>query len=194
MPIKKTRKISKSMAKLIQKADREIEQECSLQLDIVTCSCIIALNRYWGWKQEKLSDLLSYQQKVWDECGADNNMSMIKLLDEECDIELTNHEGVSYRDVIYLNADIDEGKPLTDMQWVAMRQNQKKWVTAQITACMCLALHRKEGWGFKRLSELMVKMDDVKYEFGYDPKRLCKAALEEAKYDWLGINNEKAVG
>ena len=53
------------------------------------------------------------QQEIWDEVGADNDISMIKLLDEECDIELTNHEGVSYKDVIYLNAEIDTGKHLS---------------------------------------------------------------------------------
>lgn len=176
---------SKQMWKMIEKAEKAIQDEGSRQLDLVNCSCMLALYRYWGWRTERLSNLLELQEDIYAECGSDNDMSMIRLLDEECDIELTNHEGVSYRNVIFLNSDIDEGKPLTAAQWLAMRQNQKKWVEAQITACICLSLHRKEGWGFKRLRELMVHMQDIKEEFDYNPKLIVKAVKDEANYDWV---------
>lgn len=176
---------SKQMWKMIDRAEKEIQQEGLKQLDLVNGSCILALNRYWGWKTERLSKLLWLQEDIYAECGSNNDMSMIRLLDEECDIELTNHEGVSYRNVLFLNAEIDEGKPLTAAQWLAMRQNQKKWVEAQITACICLSLHRKEGWGFKRLRELMEHMQDIKEEFDYNPKLIVKAVKDEANYDWV---------
>lgn len=188
------RKVSKPMEKLIRKVEADLNKEADKQLDLSNCSMIIALYRYWNFRTERISKLLEVQQQIWNECGADNNISMIRLCDEECDIELQNIEGVSYRDVIYLNADIDEGKPLSDAQWVVMRQNQKKWVKAQILACICLTLHRAEGWGFKRLSELMLKMDDIQAEFFDDPKRLADNVYTECHYDWLGRDREKAAG
>ena len=187
-------KVNKNMEKLIRKAERELNEEADRQLDLVTTSMIIALYRYWNFRTDRISKILFTQEKVWNECGKDNTMSMLKLCDDECDVELTNHEGVSYRDVIYLNAEIDSGKPLSDAQWLVMRQNQKKWVKAQMLACMCLSMHRAEGWGFKRLSELMERMEDVLYEFDYDQRKLINAVYEECKFDWLGEHREKAVG
>lgn len=181
-------RVTKQWAKLINKVESELNTECNTQMDLVMCSAMIALNRYWGWKTERLSNLNFMQQAIWDECGSDNNMSMIRMLDEECDIELTNQEGKSYREVIYLNAEIDTGKPLSNAQWVAMRQNQTKWVAAQITACVLLALHRKEGWGAKRVGELLDRMDDIKIEFDYSPEKIVEALWNEAKYDWTGIH------
>lgn len=188
------RKLNKNMEKLIRKAEKDLNLEASKQLDLVSTSMIIALYRYWNYRTDRISKILFTQESVWNDCGADNTLSMLKLCDEECDIELTNYEGVSYRDVIYLNAEIDTGKPLSDAQWLVMRQNQKKWVKAQMLACMCVAMHRAEGWGFKRLSELMLKMDDIQAEYNDDPDKLSDVALKECGYDWRGINQEKKVG
>lgn len=187
----KRKPIPKFLARAIWKAENDVTVEGSKQLDIVMCSSILALNRYWGWKTDRLSKLLFLQQEIWDEVGADNDISMIKLLDEECDIELTNHEGVSYKDVIYLNAEIDTGKDLSPYEWLRMRQNQKKWIECQIMACVFLALHRKEGWGAKRVKELLDHTQAIKEEFDYDPKLLCKAVMTEAHYDWLGQLKEQ---
>lgn len=187
-------KVNKNMEKLIRKAERELNEEADRQLDLVTTSMIIALYRYWNFRTDRISKILFTQEKVWNECGKDNTMSMLKLCDDECDVELTNHEGVSYRDVIYLNAEIDSGKPLSDAQWLVMRQNQKKWVKAQMLACMCLSMHRAEGWGFKRLSELMLKMDDIQAEYNDNPDKLSEIALIECNYDWRGTNQNKKVG
>lgn len=188
------KRVNKNMEKLIRKAKNDLNLEASRQIDLVTTSMIIALYRYWNYRTDRISKILNVQQTVWDECGADNTLSMLKICDEECNVELTNYEGVSYRDVIYLNAEIDTGKPLSDAQWLVMRQNQKKWVKAQMLACMCVSMHRAEGWGFKRLSELMLKMDDIQADYNDDPDKLSEVALKECGYDWRGVNQEKAVG
>ena len=99
MRIKQVPKCSKQTAKAIRKAEADLQEEGSKQLDIVMCSAILALSRYWGWKTDRLSKLLFMQQSIWDEVGSDNDISMLKLLDDECNIELTNCEGVSYKDV-----------------------------------------------------------------------------------------------
>ena len=184
-------KTSKQLRKLIAKAEKEVNLEIDRQLDLVNCSMIIALYRYWNYRTDRISKILFTQQEIWNECGQDSNMSMIRKCDEECDIELTNYEGVSYKQISWLNS-VKDTKPLNDYEWLVFRQNQKKWTKAQILACVCLAMHRAENWGFKRLSELMTKMDDICFEFEDDPGKLVNAALNECGYDWLGFN-EKAV-
>ena len=164
----------KYIMRQIAQAEKELMDGAVRWLDIVMCSSIIALSRYWGWKKDRLSKLQEIQEEVWNEVASDNDVSMIQLLDAECGIELTNHEGVSYRDVIYLNTAIDDGVQLTKYQYLAMRRNQAKWTEAQITACIILAMHRKEGWGFKRARELLEKMQQIKEEYNYDQEKRIK--------------------
>lgn len=189
----KFRTTSKQLKKMIAKAEKEVNLEIEKQLDLVNCSMVIALYRFWNYRTDRISKILYTQQEIWNECGSDSNMSMIRKCDEECDIELTNYEGVSYKNISWLNS-IKDTKPLNDYEWLIFRQNQKKWTKAQILACVCLAMHRVEGWGFKRLSELMNRMEDVLDENDYDRNKVIQVALEECGYDWLGQNNEKAVG
>ena len=176
----------KYIMRQIAQAEKELMDGAVRWLDIIMCSSIIALSRYWGWKKDRLSKLQEIQEEVWNEVASDNDVSMIQLLDAECDIELTNHEGVSYRDVIYLNTAIDDGVQLTKYQYLAMRRNQAKWTEAQITACIILAMHRKEGWGFKRARELLERMQQIKEEYDYDQEKLIAAAKSECDIDWTG--------
>lgn len=180
------RKQTKQMFKMLQKAEAEIQKEGERQLDIQVCAASIALWRYWGWKTERLSRLLEIQQEIWNEVGKDNNISMIQLLDQECDIELTNREGVSYKEFKFLNTEIDDGRELSVPEWIIMRQKQKTWIECQIMACVFLGMHRKEGWGPKRVKELMDFMQHIKAEFNYDPKAMCKELSEVCGYDWMG--------
>jgi hypothetical protein len=179
-------KCNKFLMKQIKAAEYELMEGSVKWLDIVMCSSIIALSRYWGWKKDRLSKLQKIQEDAWNEVANDNNKSMVQVLDEECGIELTNHEGVSYKDVIYLNASIDPGVELNPYQYLAMRQNQAKWTEAQITACVILAMHRKEGWGFNRSRELLERMQQIKEEYDYDREKLIAAALSECDIDWTG--------
>lgn len=178
--------ISKQMARAIMKAEAEIVKEGEKQLDIQVCAAALALGRYWGWKTERLSKLLTIQQEIWHEVGSDNDVSMIQLLDQECDIELTNHEGVSYKEFKFLNTEIDDGHDLSPQEWLIMRMKQKEWIECQIMACVFLGMHRKEGWGAKRVKELMDRMQQIKTDFNYDPKLLIEALMEECDYDWTG--------
>ena len=181
-------KTTKGYEKMIKKAESDLNTECSRQLDLVNCSAVIVLYEKYGWRTDRLTKLLLVSQQKWKECAESNSYSMLSLLDEYTGIEMVNDEGKSYKEVIYLNAEIDRGKPLDTPQWLRMRQNQKKWIKAQITACLFIALHEKEGWGFERLSRLAADMEDIKAEYRYNNKELCKACKERAKYDWLGLD------
>lgn len=183
--VPKRKPISKQMAKAIRKAENEIMIEGDRQIDIQICAASIALWRYWGWKKEKLSNLIRMEQSIWNEVGQNNDISMLQLLDDECDIELTNREGVSYKEYKFLNTAIDDGHDLSAPEWIIMRQKQKTWIECQIMACVFLGMYRKEGWSPKRIKELMDRMQQIKSEFDYDPKKLADALLEECDYDWL---------
>lgn len=187
---KKRQAISKQMAQAIRKAEKEIQEEGNKQLDIQVCAASLALGRYWGWKRERLSSLLRIQQEIWNEVGSDNDISMLQLLDQECNIELTNCDGVSYTEFKFLNTAIDDGHELSAQEWLIMRMKQKKWIECQIMACIFLGMHRKEGWGAKRVKELMDRMQQIKEEFNYDPKQLIQALLDECNYDWIGQRKE----
>lgn len=183
--------ISKKLTKQLNDIERQIVVEGEKWLDIIVCSTIIVLWRYYGWRADRITKLIKYHEDVWNEVGSDNSKSVLKLLDEECNIELTNHEGVSYRNIIFLNSDIDDGRMLTPYQWLYMRTNQIKWLEAQITGSIALAIHRKEGWGFKRIKELLIYLQDVKEEFNYDRRRILDACYRETGYDWEGKTLEE---
>lgn len=183
--------VSKKLRKQIIDTEKQIQVEGEKNLDIVMCASIIALYRYYGWRTKRLSRLLEIHQEVWNEVAEDNSKSILKLLDEECGIELTNHEGVSYRDVIFLNSEIDDGRQLTGFQWLYMRQNQIKWIETQITGCVALAMHRKEGWGFERVKQLLLYIQDIKEEYDYDRRRLLDGCYRETGYDWEGKTLEE---
>lgn len=178
--------ISKKLTKQLRDVENQIVKEGEKWLDITMCSTILVMWRYYGWRTDRITKLIKYHEDVWKEVGADNSKSVLKLLDEECNIELTNHEGVSYRNVIFLNSDIDDGRTLTPYQWLYMRQNQIKWLEAQIMASICLAIHRKEGWGFKRIEELLNHLQDVKEDYDYDRRRILDECFKETGYDWEG--------
>ncbi len=177
--------ISKQMARAIQKAEAEIIREGDRQLDIQVCAAMLALSRFWNWKKEELVKLADIHREIWNEVGSDNDISMLQLLDEECDIELTNMEGVSYKEFKFLNTAIDDGSELTPQQWLVMRMHQKEWLECQIMACIFLGMYRKEGWSAKRVKELMDRMQEIKSDFDYKEKELIKAVNEECRFDWL---------
>lgn len=185
-PQRKRLVISKQMARAIQKAEAEIEKEGDKQLDLQMCSAMLALSRYWNWKKEQLQELQKMQQDIWHEVGQNNDLSMIQLLDEECDIELTNHEGTSYREFKFLYTPIDDGHELSPQEWIIMRNKQKQWTECQVMACIFLGMSRKAHWSVRRIKELMDRMQDIKESYDYNPKKLSRAVMEECKIDWLG--------
>ena len=81
----------------------------------------------------------------------------------------------------------------TAAQWLAMRQNQKKWVEAQMMACVFIAMHRSEGWGFKRLSELGSHMADIKADCRYRVDVLKQLAYDQADFEWVEGGNNATV-
>lgn len=162
-----------------KKATRELEAEMERQIDLIYTSSAIAFCRYWGWKAKRIKSLFDETQKTWDECASSNNISMLQMLENETGIELKRPDSDrSWHEVAYLNTGIEMGE-LTAMQWIYMRQQQKKWVGCQILACMFLSLHRRQGFGPERLLRVMSQIEEIRDEFKWDRKALLKACAEE---------------
>ena len=99
----------------------------------------------------------------------------------ETGIEIQNGNGVSWKDVAYLNGK-DPG-PMTYEQWTYMRNQQVKWVAPQVMACLLLSLHRKYGFGYDRCARIYQQIQDILDEHGNNPERIRKACMQET-----GIN------
>ena len=180
---------SKHMAQMIMKAERDLNAEGVNQLALVNLSCAVALTDSWGWSAEKIKALFAKEEEIIDECSKDRSLSLISMFDEECSIELTNREGVSYKDFGYLNIENDRDD-YTAPQWLKMRQNQKQWLGAMFTAAMGLALYRNEKWDDESIAELLQKMQKIKEDCNYDMKTMSKYAKEKIDFD---INDYKMV-
>lgn len=176
-------KTTKQMEKLILKAEQELRQETTKQIDIVYHAMAIALGRGYEWGHLRIQRAVDISRDTYKECAESNELSMLQMLYDETGIELMRSDGQqSFKDVIYLNAKADEGKPLSPAQWLAMRQNQKKWVASQITASILIALHRKEGWGVERCGRFFQILEEIKAEYDYDPAALREVSKKETGF------------
>lgn len=153
------------------------------QVDIIYSSVAIAFARYWRWGPLRIRRLFDVTQAAWDECGATNDRSMLQMLEDETgiDLKMAEYPDKSRHDVAYLTTEIAmDPRRMTRPQWIYMRQQQKKWIGAQLLACMLLVLHRKYGSGEERMVRLLEQINDIRDEFSWNRKALIKACKEEA--------------
>lgn len=169
-----------------QKAYERLMKEGDKWSVILYSSLVIAMKRYWGKHKTAAMRLIDTTWEVWRDCAKDSDSSMIKMCETETGIEIQNGDGVSWRDVVYLNGG-DPGQ-MTDAQWLYMRQQQIKWVRPNIMACIMVGLHRKYHFGFDRCSTIYQQIMDIEQEFNDDPKKLNQAAIDE-----VGVNISKLL-
>lgn len=153
--------------KNLRKIEREMDQELDRQVRLIYASTAIALKRACHWEKQGILKLMDLTHEVWEECAATNQKSMIQMLDEETGVELQNGSGKSWQDLAFLNARIDMGQ-MTLPQWIYMRQQQKKWIPAQVTACILLALKRKCGFDEEQIADIYQKLLAVEQENLFD--------------------------
>ena len=161
----------------LQKLDAELLDECRRQVLIVYGSAGIALSRKHGWKKLRIDRLYELTDRIWHECGGNNRVSMLNMLEDETGIEMRLQEnGRSFHEIDYLNGDMQRYTPekMCIAQIMAMRRGQIKWVRAMVQACLYLALHRKEKFGFERIQRLVAEMYEVENEFETDPKAIAE--------------------
>ena len=150
-----------------QRASRRIETEGQKQCFLLYSAAALALQRHWGKKQEAIRRLFELSLHVWKDCARDHDSSMIQMCEAETGIEIQNGDGKSWRDVSYLNGCMNPGM-MSEAQWLYMRQQQIKWVRPQVMACLMVAMHRKYGFGYERLSRIYAQMQGV-----FDEKELA---------------------
>ena len=163
---------------LIRKAEREMNEESSRQIDIMYHAAGIALNRLEGWKKLRLERFWAISNETFNECATSLNLSMIQMCSDELNIDLTRDIDLDWHKIKYLNSELDNRETLSAPEWLYMRQQQKLWIATQIEASLLIALHRKEGWGAERCGRFHMNIEDVKWEYDCDPKRLKEACKE----------------
>lgn len=179
IPRKKRNTTTKYFERNIKKASAEITKETTRQIEIMYHAFGIALNRLDGWKQLRIERFVDVSQEVYAEVASKENVSMLRLCYEETGVEFMRDDRDSdWQNIIYLNSENYNDKPLTTPQWLRMKQNQKYWIAAQIEACILIALHRKEGFGAERCGRVHFMLEEVKEEFDFDIDKLKEECLK----------------
>lgn len=143
------------------RVNRKFMRESRLQAYVVYGTATLALYEEWGWRKKRLDKLIAGVQTAWDECASDVYKSAIKMLDDETGIEIKADEnGPSYRDLEYMSGNFTRRK-LSMAQVVYIRNRQIKWIGAQVTAILFLALHRQYGFSTVRLERLLTQMREM---------------------------------
>ena len=173
---------SRHMQQMIMKAENELNAEGVKQMALVNLSSAIALIESWGWSNDKIKALYDKEEEILDQCSNVTDLSLISMFDYECNIELTNRDGISYKDFRYFNTgkDINE---YTAPQLLQMMQNQKQWLGAIYTAAMGLALFRIEGWDEDEVASLIQKMQEIKDVCNYEMPTMSAYAKEKVNFD-----------
>lgn len=165
-----------------QKAVRSIKEEGRRQCFLLYGSTAIALKMHYGKGRQSTMKLFDATDGIWNECTQDITKSAVKLCEDETGIEIQCGNGKSWHDLPYLNGSLDD-MHMSNAQWIYMRHQQVKWVSPQIMAIIMLALHRQYGFGFRRLSEIYAKIQDIESQHGYSPERVRKACMETTGID-----------
>ena len=160
-----------------QKANADLEAEGRRQCFLLYSATALALHRHWGKRKQAILSLFEITGDVWHSCASTNDYSMIEMCYQETGIEVQCGDGKTWEDLLYLNGKFPD-KPMTNAQWAYMRQQQKKWIAPQVMACIMVALHRKYGFGFDRLSRIYSQIQDIEAEYAHSPERIQKAARE----------------
>lgn len=164
----------------IQRSNEQLDKELHKQVALIYSATAIALKRYWGWGRDRIQALMDMTSEVWHECASTNLKSMPQMLEEETGVEIQCGDGRSWHDLAFLNADIDFGR-MNVMQFLYMRQQQMRWITPNVTACILLSLYRKCGFGGdKRLPRIANQIMGIQEEYGWQEDAIRAACRNEA--------------
>lgn len=80
-------------------------------------------------------------------------------------------------------------KDLTKL--LALMDRKCKEITPEVYACIALALHRKYGWGFKRISDLFEESQDIWYECIQSSESMVELCEKETGIDVVGTTERR---
>ena len=174
---------------ILQKVERKLSLEMKKQQDLQYTSAAMVLKNDFGWETPKIRELFVVSGKIWDECGADSNKSVLSMLDDETGVAMTLEDGKCYDEYDFLA----ESHPnavwrITPGYLVAIRNAQIKWCGACVLGALFLALHRFDGWDYVRLMDFQEKIDTMQRDYNYDTKKMLSDAEDKAgiKMLWGG--------
>ena len=175
-----------------KRAYDKLEREGDKWAMILYSGLALAMYRHWNMKKVAVTRLVDVTWDAWKECADDYSHSIIMMCEKETGIEIQNGDGTSWHDVAFLSGK-DLG-PMTDAQWLYMRQQQIKWVRPSIMACILIGLHRKYGFGYDRCLRIYQQIQEIEDEYKDNQKRICRAALEEVGVDVDDMMHRKRRG
>ena len=115
---------------------------------------------------------------------------MIQMLDEETGVEVQIGNGKSYKELDYLNENrygrMYDG--MSRQKAIYIQARMLEWIPAQVTACLLLGLHRKQGFGSERLAKLYETIQAVLNRY---PLKGRMHALKQDCINLTGIRIEK---
>lgn len=169
----------------IRKAEAELERALWDQYDLIYSCAAVVFWKDYGWRTARIHRRFETTHKTWDECAEYGvRKSMLEMLEDDTGIELmlSGFER-SYHDFKYLDASVWDGAPPTKQERLYMLHNQKKWIAPQILACMCLSLHRDEGWGAERIARFINQIDQERLFVGMSKKKALQRVSEVTGLD-----------
>ena len=156
--------------------------ELDKQFTIVTGCAVTVLWELYGWRNERIGKLTHYVSQIWRECAeAKDQCSMLEMCERETGIEMTLDGKRSYHEFPYLDHTKWKGRKFPTMQEELYILNQEiQWIPTMMLACLLIALHRKEKWGYQRLSRFAYCVNEIRKE-NHDASYFRK--LMKSKYD-----------
>lgn len=164
----------------LRKAMKECSREMTTQIDIIYPAAAIVWYQEYGWRELRILRRFVTSSDVWEECASHGtSKSMLQMLEEETGIEMQlSGYDKSYHDFVYLDGSKWSGNIPTVPQAIYMFQMEKKWLAPLLLSCLCITLHRDEGWGADRLGRFISHVDALRQEWGRDTD-LYKTKLKE---------------
>lgn len=168
--------MTKAEIREVKKLEAEMDKQSKLNFSAL----MLVLYREYGYRSERLSNVLRESLNAFDECSeAQDEKSMIQMLEEETGIEIQSGDGKSWRDLPYLNNQAWDGVPFSAPKRIAMRQAQMKWIKPSVNAGILLAMHRLYGFGHDRCARLYQQMEEVLGDYNYEIKTVIEKCKEE---------------
>ena len=88
-----------------QRAYERLEKDGDKWGLILYSALALTMCRNWNMKKTAVTRLVNTTWDAWKECAQTNEKSMIMMCEQETGIEIQNGDGVSWRDVAYLNGE-----------------------------------------------------------------------------------------
>lgn len=184
----------------IQKADDVLTVKAQKELDVIYFGTCLILKEEYNWGKLRIKRLIDVASGIFKECGdCGTEKSLIQLCDEECRIEFRGPDGESYKDTVYLGIEKwnEQKDKVFSMPWemqkaymVGVKAKMRKWMKPVIMSSVALALHRKEGWGFKRISTFITLLEQSIDKYKGNNKIMLKVVDEKVglKYSYTNKN------